>query len=779
VTGLLLLAILIYGAATVWIEQRWVLSALEGAVFLCSAASAGRAVMGRPLSRCGWIPLAFGGIALWGIVQLAAGWTVMSADTADTALYWLAAACLAWLGIQASAKRANAERFLRGAAVAGSVICVVGLLHLYTSDGRVFWVFPSGYESRIPGPFVSRNNYAAFVELLLPVVFVLSMKRGRGYLVAAAALVAAAIASGSRAGAVLVVLEALALLLQARRQRAAVAATCLFVALAVLFMAVAGNKYVWDRLIHDGDPYVLRREFLVSTLAMVRARPLHGFGLGAWTSAYPQFAVIDAGKLANHAHNEWAQWAAEGGLPAFVLMLAVFLWTVRAANRSWWGIGLVAVMIHSLVDYPFLRLGLAAWIFVFLGALEADLRREPALRPRWYPLSRVAAGAAIPLLLSCAVYTARLGWADTLYRRGTLASLERALELGSRPAEYELALSQVDLARPIPHLQQAVALNPLATNARLQLAAELESSGEATHAEQELLEAARHDRQFAPAWALANFYFRNGRPDQVWPWVMAGAKVYRGDLRPLFDLCYLVSENADGALANAVQGRPEAKRQFLYYLLEHHRLTAAHTEALEIARHAEIDDRDALLGYIDAALLAGNGDAAWEVWQRLCPRLVPCEDATHGVVNGDFAAPILNRGFDWLLPSPAGVAATQVRPGRPALSLSFSGKEPEACEILAHYIPLHTGVRYLVRFEYRTAGLPPHTGLYWSLGGDLAFPFDSSETWSPAEWRFLPTAEMGRLSLGYRRYPGTTRLEGAVLLRNVRLKREEAAVFAQ
>ena len=68
-------------------------------------------------------------------------------------------------------------------------------------------------------------------------------------------------------------------------------------------------------------------------------------------------------------------------------MLIVFVWSVRPALQSAWGIGLVTVCVHALVDYPFARLGVCGWYFVLLGMLSVwrpgegrKRRREPAGR---------------------------------------------------------------------------------------------------------------------------------------------------------------------------------------------------------------------------------------------------------------------------------------------------------------------------------------------------------------------------------------------------------------
>jgi O-antigen ligase len=106
---------------------------------------------------------------------------------------------------------------------------------------------------------------------------------------------------------------------------------------------------------------------------MVHDRPLTGFGLGAWSSAYPAYARYDDGTFVNQAHNDWAQWAAEGGVPFFLLMLIVVVALARPAWRSLWGLGLMAVFLHALVDYPFeQRPALAAYFFALAGVLAAE-----------------------------------------------------------------------------------------------------------------------------------------------------------------------------------------------------------------------------------------------------------------------------------------------------------------------------------------------------------------------------------------------------------------------
>jgi O-antigen ligase len=114
---------------------------------------------------------------------------------------------------------------------------------------------------------------------------------------------------------------------------------------------------------------------------MFRDRPWTGFGLGTWSVAYPRYALYDDGQFVNQAHNDWVQWAVEGGLPVFLMMLAVAVWILRPAARVIWGLGIVAVFLHCLIDYPFQqRPALAAFFFAWLGVIAAADSVKPSTR---------------------------------------------------------------------------------------------------------------------------------------------------------------------------------------------------------------------------------------------------------------------------------------------------------------------------------------------------------------------------------------------------------------
>ena len=177
------------------------------------------------------------------------------------------------------------------------------------------------------GPFVYKNQFAAYVESVLGLAIAAAIqdrRRSFAWLLVASALFASVVAAGSRAGSILclaelILLPAIAFTRGWISGRSLIRVAALAVLTGGVLVAVAGWETTWRRL-QEPNPYSLRADLLRSSIDMARDRPLAGFGLGTWSTAYPAYARYDDGSFVNQAHNDWVQWAAEGGLPFLVLM---------------------------------------------------------------------------------------------------------------------------------------------------------------------------------------------------------------------------------------------------------------------------------------------------------------------------------------------------------------------------------------------------------------------------------------------------------------------------
>jgi hypothetical protein len=142
----------------------------------------------------------------------------------------------------------------------------------------------------------------------------------------------------------------------------------LFAAMLIVMGLAVGPDRLFSKL-QQKDPYFGRREYAESSLRMIPEHPVMGVGLGNWPAAYPAYAIFDEGYFANQAHNDWAQWAVEGGLPFVLLILSIAIWCIPKAFRTGWGMGLIAVFLQCLLDYPIQRMGVAIIFFSMIAAI--------------------------------------------------------------------------------------------------------------------------------------------------------------------------------------------------------------------------------------------------------------------------------------------------------------------------------------------------------------------------------------------------------------------------
>jgi hypothetical protein len=373
---MLLAAIVLLGILTLWVPARWGLAAFQLALFTLAAARMVFGLRSGPRIVIQPVMLALAGVAGWGAAQLLAGWSVDPARTGEEVLNWIANAAAFALAVELAEE--TRERFLNAVLIFSGVLAVAAMLTVFSSPpGVVLWSYDAGTQAPTLGPFVYRNQYAAFVEAVLPLALARAMLDRRPrmlYVLLCALLFASVVAGGSRTGSMLCLAEIILLPVLARWRGLGSPKALATVTLATLTAvaattAVAGWEPLWRRL-QEPNAYVMRSNLLRSSIRMLAERPVTGFGLGAWPSVYPGFALYDDGSFVNQAHTDWAQWAAEGGIPLVMLLFFAAASLVRPALRCLWGVGILTVFLHCLVDYPMQqRPALAAFFFGLAGVV--------------------------------------------------------------------------------------------------------------------------------------------------------------------------------------------------------------------------------------------------------------------------------------------------------------------------------------------------------------------------------------------------------------------------
>jgi O-antigen ligase len=366
-----------------WAPRYWPVTILHCGIFAIAIAwLLVRVVRPAPIRwSMLFIPATLSG--LWGLLQTGAGTTVYGFETSKASLYWLSNAVALFIAAQVLRDSAVRRGFLKALAVLATVIAIAGTLQYFTSPQRIYWIFPVGPSVYAFGPFVYRNQFAALMELAIPIplYLLLSGRRHRwAYSLMSAALFAAVIGTASRAGVILVALEALLIFVLAGRRGLVSGRTLVFTltpvaALGLVMTLVVGFQNAWSRF-HESSPYALRGKLAASTVEMIRSRPLTGYGLGAWATVYPEFATFDNGHYVNQAHNDWLQWTAEGGIIFGLALASLAGGASILAWRTLWGVGVFFVFLHSWIDYPTGEPVIGAILFVLIGAMIAAGRRE-------------------------------------------------------------------------------------------------------------------------------------------------------------------------------------------------------------------------------------------------------------------------------------------------------------------------------------------------------------------------------------------------------------------
>ena len=372
VLGLLLAA----AALVAFVPSYWPVSLLQIGVFALVVWCVVQYLIGNLEIRWHLVILFMIGAACWGPLQVATHQTVLPFETSKASLFWAANAAFAFVAMQIFGSTSERDRFLEGAVLFGAALNVVAIVQYYTAPNEVYWLFP--VQMPTIGPFVYKNQFAAFLELLFPVAIyriMTNQKKSILFAIAAALMFASVVASASRSGTALMSAEAVLILLLGWQRKFLPARRMgwlllQMVALMALFTAVVGWQTIWIR-VQQENPYWLRGKLLQSTVVMAQDRPVTGFGLGTWQTVYPAYATFDNALYANEAHNDWAQWAAEGGIPFMLLLLGVAVASTLLAWRFLWGFGVVAVFVQSFVDYPTREPIVGALLFTLAGAMAA------------------------------------------------------------------------------------------------------------------------------------------------------------------------------------------------------------------------------------------------------------------------------------------------------------------------------------------------------------------------------------------------------------------------
>lgn len=320
--------------------------------------------------------------------------------------------CFAVLVIVAAIGR---ERlFVTVAAVAAAALfsAVMGVAQLGEGDTPFLRAYRIATASQPSGIFANRNHQALLLVLSIPCLAIWAAHgtrmqrridpRTKGIIALGAALllVMALLATGSRAGLLLLAPAALAgvyfsrgLFAKGRRSRRWVLIVIAAIVIAAISAMILADRSTSIQRLFAADPVTDKRSANFPALVeMARTFFPVGSGFGSFEPVFRRFEPYDTLTFTyfNEAHNDPLQVVIEGGLAGILLAAAyLFLWA-RWSWRAWARpssasplpqLGSVVTslcMIASVVDYP-LRTPTLACVFVLATAWLASARGRRVL----------------------------------------------------------------------------------------------------------------------------------------------------------------------------------------------------------------------------------------------------------------------------------------------------------------------------------------------------------------------------------------------------------------
>jgi len=373
----------------------------------------------------------------------------------------------------------------------------------------------------------------------------------------------------------------------------------------------------------------------------------------------------------------------------------------------------------------------------------------------------------------------RFARAESLARADTLPALAKASRLAPSNADYHARIATLDAAR-VDELRIALQLNPRQPSWWIMLAVQQEQDGDIAGSEESLLEANKVCQYYVPRWTLAAFYYRHNNKVAFVRWARAAMSVGYGDSDSLFRMAQRLGMPLEEIARAMVPRYPERLADFLRFALGEHEIRQGYAAAANLIAVGSAADSETVVEACETLFAAGNSEEAIALWNKLVSaRWILSKPIALSATDTDlatFASERLHRGFEWKYTVPQGVSVSLADDGSPCLA--FSGGQPEQCELVSRYTPMLPGRHYRLAIRERMEEIAPDSGLQWlvlplSGGRPLTASTTSRRDGESAEQSIdfeTPRAETPlRLALRYDRAPGTTRIEGRLWVRSIKL----------
>jgi O-antigen ligase/Tfp pilus assembly protein PilF len=347
-----------------------------------------------------------------------------------------------------------------------AVLSFLAILQKFNSNGRVLWIREI-YEGDFFGPYINGNHMAGFLVMVLPLAVTMFLfNRPTIRYQSLRASLAEFLTHPTLNIHMLLGLSALICIVAIflSLARGAIVSTCIsigFLGLGVMkitgnwrrgtYIVVASTVIIlsvgwfgWEPIINKFDQLAdqkgrinaLRPVIWSDSFGIAKDFPVFGSGLGTFKSIYPSYRSFTDNVLFRHAHNDYLELLATGGIPFIIFMgwficaLGVQTFNIFRQRREPYcrflylgaAAGLVGIGLHCLVEFNF-QIGANGVYFFFIASLlvaAAHTRlhatnRRILLKILPMKIHRVFMFMAVGVIVCAAIHAIGVGIADSYY----------------------------------------------------------------------------------------------------------------------------------------------------------------------------------------------------------------------------------------------------------------------------------------------------------------------------------------------------------------------------
>ena len=308
---------------------------------------------------------------------------------------WLTILLLYILVVNLFQDRKNLTRLLNSLLALSIFEALYGLFLFATGSPTLLWYKKPDYAThRVHGTYRNPDHFAGYMEMAAPLHLsqVLTWRHESIYateerskrllgLFLVVILSLSLFFSISRAGIVAFISSMAFWFLLKSKEETATGSRIgrylwLFIILLAAYLLWVGLGPILERFVKTTET-IEKGRMLVwkDTLTMIKDFPLFGTGLGTYQYAFPHYKTFPMQVVFDHAHNDYLELLAEGGislvLPFLWGLWRILRWSLTSSSLITLGAatGMVALLIHSFFDFNF-HIPANAYLFFTLAGIS-------------------------------------------------------------------------------------------------------------------------------------------------------------------------------------------------------------------------------------------------------------------------------------------------------------------------------------------------------------------------------------------------------------------------